>query len=72
MAAPVHAHTDSGGITVKLAQAGYHLRLRTDNGRIEIPELAGASSTRHEMEGDLRGGGPIVDLETDSGDIQVG
>jgi hypothetical protein len=27
--------------------------------------------SRHELEGDIRGGGSVVDLETDSGDIEI-
>lgn len=69
--APVYARTDSGSIRVKLADGGYHLRLRTDNGRLDIPEMAEARYSRNEIEGSLRGGGSIVDLETDSGNIEV-
>jgi len=70
--APVCAKTDSGRIRVKLAAAGgYTVRTRTDNGRIELPQLTRQRLSRREMEGDIRGGGSVVDLETDSGDIEV-
>jgi len=71
-AAPVYARSDSGPISVKLAESGgYTVGVRTDSGRIEIPELSRARSSGHEMEGSIRGGGPAVYLETDSGDIEV-
>lgn len=69
--APVRARADSGRITVKLAPGGYNLRLRTDHGSLEVPPIAQASSSRHQIEGSLGGGGPMVDLKTDSGTIQV-
>ena len=66
--APVYAASDSGRITVKLAPTGgYTLRVRTDDGRLDLPELAMTSKT----EGLLRGGGSVVDVETDSGEIQI-
>jgi hypothetical protein len=71
VAAPIHARTDSGSIRVKLAEGGYRLRLLTDSGRVEIPEAAQAQAWGKEIEVSIRGGGPIVDLATDSGGIQV-
>lgn len=71
-AAPVYARSDSGRIGVKLAESGgYTLGVRTDCGRIEIPVMARARSSGRELEGTIRGGGPAVYLETDSGDIEV-
>ena len=70
--APVHAESDSGSITVKLAPTGgYNVRIRTDDGRIKLPEIALTSQSRRETEGLIRGGGSIVDIETDSGDIEI-
>jgi DUF4097 and DUF4098 domain-containing protein YvlB len=69
---PVCAQADSGRIRVQLAATGgYTIRARTDNGRIELPVLTRQRLSRHELEGDIRGGGSAVDLETDSGDIEV-
>ena len=69
---PICAQTDSGRIRVRLAaEGGYSVRARTDNGRVELPMLTRQRLTRHEFEGDVRGGGSVVDLETDSGDIEV-
>jgi DUF4097 and DUF4098 domain-containing protein YvlB len=69
---PVCAHADSGCIRVKLASGGgYSVRAHTDNGRFDFPEMTRQRLSRHEVEGDIRGGGSVVDLETDSGDIEV-
>jgi hypothetical protein len=70
--APVNATADSGSIRIKLASSGgYTIRLRTDHGRIETPELSQVRSARREVEGQVRGGGSVVEIETDSGDIEV-
>jgi DUF4097 and DUF4098 domain-containing protein YvlB len=70
--ATICVHTDNGRVRVQLApEGGYSLRVRTDNGRIETPALTRQRSSRHEMEGDIRGGGSVVDIETDNGDIEV-
>lgn len=70
--APVCAKSDSGRIRVKLADnGGYCIRARTDHGEIEMPVLTRQRLSRHELEGDVRGGGSVVDLETDSGGIEV-
>lgn len=67
-AAPVQAEADSGSITVRLADSGYNLRLRTDNGRISVPETF---RVQGEFDGAIRGGGPLVQVETDSGSIEI-
>ena len=70
--AAVCAQADSGRIRVQLAASGgYSVRARTDNGRIELPVMTRQRLSKHELEGDIRGGGSVVDLETDSGDIEV-
>jgi hypothetical protein len=70
--ATICVHTDNGRVRVQLApEGGYSLRVRTDNGRIETPPLTRQRSARHELEGDIRGGGSVVDIETDNGDIEV-
>jgi hypothetical protein len=69
---PICAQADSGRIRVHLAPEGaYSVRARTDHGRVELPVLTDQRFSRHELEGDVRGGGSVVDLETDSGDIEV-
>jgi putative adhesin len=70
--APLHAESDSGRVTVKLAPTGgYTVRVRTDDGRIAMPEVTLTSQSRHQTEGLIRGGGSVVDIETDSGDIEI-
>jgi DUF4097 and DUF4098 domain-containing protein YvlB len=72
MVAPICAQADSGRIRVRLAgSGGYSIRARTDNGRIDLPPMTSQRLSRHQLEGDVRGGGSVVDLETDSGDIEV-
>ena len=69
---PICAKADSGRIRVQLAPGGgYCVRARTDHGRVDLPVLTRQRLSRHEFEGDVRGGGSVVDLETDSGDIEV-
>ena len=72
-AAPIKAQSDSGGADITLASAsGYELQARSDSGGISAPELtvSGTISRRH-VSGKLRGGGPLVDVRTDSGRISI-
>ncbi len=73
IAAPIRAEADSGGITVKLApDAGYNITAETDHGRITVPDMEWRERpSEQKYDGRLRGGGPVVDLETDHGDIDV-
>jgi hypothetical protein len=72
VAAPVRAEADSGAISVKLVPgAGYNISVETDHGRITLPEMEWRARSEKEASGRIRGGGPVVDLETDSGDIDV-
>jgi len=72
-AAPIRAHADSGGVTIRLAAgAGYDAILATSSGRLSVPEITvtGSLSTRH-LEGKIRGGGPLLDVHVDSGNISI-
>lgn len=72
VAAPLRAKADSGRIRVRLAAgSGYTLRARADTGNIHVPDLTRSERSKKEVSGDIRGGGPSVDLEADSGDIDV-
>ena len=72
VAAPIYVQSDSGRVSLKLAPAGgYTFRLRTDDGRVDCPEMVRTSSSHKETEGVVRGGGSIVAIETDSGDIDI-
>lgn len=71
--APVHARADSGGAKVKLAPAGgYDINVASSSGRITVPEMPvrGTFSRRH-AEGKVRGGGPLVNIRVDSGNVDV-
>ena len=72
-AAPIHARADSGGATVRLASSGgYNIKVHSGSGRISVPEMATRGSvSRHEAEGKVRGGGALVDIQVDSGTIEV-
>jgi DUF4097 and DUF4098 domain-containing protein YvlB len=72
VAARVRAQADSGRIRLRLAPgAGYTLRARSDSGHIQVPEMSRDRSSEKEVYGDIHGGGPSVDVEVDSGDIDV-
>lgn len=72
-AATVRAHADSGGANLRLVPGvGYDLAVRSSSGRVSTPVLdSGASVSRHEARGKLRGGGPRVDIALDSGTVIV-
>jgi hypothetical protein len=72
-AASVRIRADSGGAHVKLAPgAGYDISASSDSGRITVPEMAvrGTISPNH-AEGKVRGGGPLVDVRVDSGNVHI-
>jgi hypothetical protein len=71
--APVRLRADSGGATVKLAPTGgYDIRVSADSGRITVPEMAVRGTVSpHRAEGKVRGGGPLVDIQVDSGSIHI-
>lgn len=72
IAAPVNAESDSGAIRVKLANdGGYTIRVRSYYGGVAIPTRTAAGRDRREIQGIVRGGGSIVDLETDTGAVEV-
>jgi hypothetical protein len=72
-AAPVSAEADSGSIAMRLApDAGYNIRVQTDSGHVRTPEMTvDGRLSRDETVGQIRGGGPLVRLETDSGSIEI-
>jgi hypothetical protein len=72
VAARVRAQADSGRIQLKLAPgAGYRVRARADSGHIQVPEMSRSRNSKNEVYGDILGGGPSVDVEVDSGDIDI-
>ncbi len=73
IAAPVRARADSGGASVTLASAGgYDLRVRTGSGRLRLPEMTVRGTlSRHSAEGKVRSGGPLVDVQVSSGNVEI-
>lgn len=71
--ARIHASANSGGIDVTLAPgAGYDIDAQTDSGGLSVPEMTVKSRfSNHHVEGQVRGGGPMVTLRADSGGIAV-
>jgi DUF4097 and DUF4098 domain-containing protein YvlB len=71
--AAIKARTDSGGIDVTLARTGgYDIRAHSDSGRITAPEMTVSGTiSRHDVNGRLRGGGPLVDVSADSGHVTI-
>jgi len=71
--APVRARADSGGARLTLARAGgYDLKLHSDSGRISTPEMTvHGKISQHNVEGSVRGGGPRVEIDVDSGNIDI-
>jgi hypothetical protein len=72
-AAPVRIRADSGGARVKLAPAaGYDISAGSESGRITVPEMTAQGTIRpNRAEGKVRGGGPLVDVRVDSGNIHI-
>lgn len=69
-----HLQTSSGGVTLQLPQdVGFELKARTSSGSIESDHpitLVGKLSKR-ELRGSVRGGGPLLDVSTSSGNIRI-
>jgi hypothetical protein len=72
-AAPVKARADSGGVTLKLASSGgYDIRASSDSGHVRTPEMAVSGTvSRNRAEGKVRGGGSLVDIKVDSGNVDI-
>jgi hypothetical protein len=72
--APVKAHTGSGQVTVRLPrEGGFDLRGHTGSGSIQADQPVTVRGTigGRDMKAALRGGGPLVDLSTGSGNIRI-
>jgi hypothetical protein len=69
----IKARTDSGGAEITLARAGgYEIRAHAGSGRITAPDVTVSGTiSRHDVNGKLRGGGPLVDVQADSGHIDI-
>jgi Toastrack DUF4097 len=70
--APVRAEADSGSIRLRLApDAGYNVRAKTDSGDIRMPQVAALEVSSNRVMGQIRGGGPMIELAVDSGSIEI-
>src|ERR1039457_2784516 len=71
--ASIKARTDSGGAEITLARAGgYDIRAHAGSGGITAPNVTVSGTiSRHDVNGRLRGGGPLVDVQADSGHIDI-
>ena len=69
----IKARTDSGGAEITLARAGgYDIRAHAGSGRITAPNVTvNGTISPHNVNGRLRGGGPLVDVQADSGHIDI-
>jgi DUF4097 and DUF4098 domain-containing protein YvlB len=67
-------HTASGSVSVSVpADASFDLDARTSSGRIasDHPVTVMAGGTRGELRGQVRGGGPRVEISTASGSVSI-
>ena len=74
-AGAVQAMTGSGSVTIRLPNSGgFDLRARTGSGRVYCDQPITVSGTinPHNLNGRVRGGGPLVEVTTGSGAIRVG
>ena len=71
--APIKAQTDSGGVDITLARTGgYDINARAGSGRITAPDVTVSGTiSHHEVNGRLRGGGPLVRVSADSGNVDI-
>ncbi len=71
--APIRARTDSGGVSIMLAGiGGYDIRAHASSGRVTAPEVTVQGTiSHHQINGRLRGGGPLVDVSADSGNVEI-
>ena len=71
--ASIRTRTDSGGTVVTLARTGgYEIRAHAESGGVTAPDVTVRGTvSRHDVNGRIRGGGPLVDVRADSGHIEV-
>lgn len=72
-AAPIRARADSGGATVRLASTGgYDIRADSGSGHLTVPEMVvNGTISKHRAQGKVRGGGALVDIQVDSGNVHI-
>lgn len=72
-AAPIRAKADSGGVTIRLvSNAGYDVDVEAGSGHIFTRDVTvNGEVSKHRVEGKIRGGGPMVNVRVDSGNVSV-
>ena len=71
---PWQLHSGSGSIQMALSSSGgFNLDVHTSSGSIhsDLPITVQGTLGRHELKGAVRGGGPVVEVSTGSGDIEI-
>ena len=71
---PWQLHSGSGNIQMALSSSGgFNLDVHTSSGSIhsDLPITVQGTLGRHELKGVVRGGGPVVEVSTGSGDIEI-
>ncbi len=69
----IRARADSGGADIRLApKAGYDVKARSGSGRVSVSDVAVRGTLeRNRVDGKVRGGGPLVDVQVESGHVTV-
>jgi hypothetical protein len=71
----VTARTGSGGVQIQLGgSGGFDLHARTGSGRVMVDPpitMENFSGDRNDVRGRIRGGGPLIDVQTGSGGVHV-
>lgn len=71
---PWQLHSGSGGMRLALgASGGFDLNIHTGSGSIhsDLPITVQGTMGKHELRGSVRGGGPEVEVQTGSGDVEL-
>src|SRR5579885_1736586 len=71
---PVEARTGSGGVTLRLpSSGGYDVEAHTGSGSVTVdqPITLRGTMNRHELRGQIRGGGSLVRVSTGSGSVRI-
>lgn len=75
LSGPIIAHAGSGGITLRLTgTTGFDVHAQTGSGQIYVDPpitMQSASFGRHEVRGQIRGGGPTIEVTTGSGGVRI-
>ncbi|MFN8062603.1 MAG: DUF4097 family beta strand repeat-containing protein [Vicinamibacterales bacterium] len=64
----------SGDVTLRISEVAFAVDARTSSGSLTTthPVTVSGSVGRHTLKGSVRGGGPLIQVRTASGDIHVG